>query len=195
MVYKTGCRSHHSIVIPSCCCNKKCKPLHCFFGSFTPIFRSKIYVSLFMLCIFLSGSKFKKLSFLIGSAEFAMLWLSPQAIWKINFEWNMGFMLTLMGLSGSSVISVFHLFIFLAHVTPPQMVNTFVLFILVEMINLFSFLCFLFLCFCSRLGRLKSKKQLQRDGDVPKPRSRRSAHKGGDLNQWYELQMDMAIEE
>ena len=45
------------------------------------------------------------------------------------------------------------------------------------------------------MGRLKSKKELQKDGDVPKPRSRGSAHKGGDLNQWYKLQMDMAIDE
>ena len=107
-------------------------------------------------------------------------------------------MLTLVGLSGSSVISVFHLFIFVAHATLPQMVNTFVLFILVEMINLFSFLCFLFLCllcFCSRMGRPKSKKELQKDGDVPKPRLCGSAHKGGDLNQWYKLQMDMVIDE
>ena len=44
------------------------------------------------------------------------------------------------------------------------------------------------------MGRLKSK-ELQKDGDVPKPRSHGSAHKGGDLNQWYKLQMDMAIDE
>ena len=61
------------------------------------------------LCLLLSGSEFKKLSFLIGSAEFAKFWPSPQVIWKINFYWNMGFMLILTGLSGSSVIYVYHL--------------------------------------------------------------------------------------
>ena len=169
-----------------------------FLGSFTLIFRSKFYFSLFKLCLFLRGSEFKNLSFLIGSAEFAKFWPSPQVIWKINFYWNMWFMLTLMGLSGSNVIYVYHLFIFVAHVTPLQMVNTFVLFILVEMINIYFFLWFLFsclLCFCSRMGRPKSKKEKEKDGDAPKQRSRGSAHKGGDLNQWFEPQMQMAIDE
>ena len=169
-----------------------------FFGSLTLIFRSNFYFILFKLCLFLSGSKFKKLSFLIGSAEFAKFLPSPQVIWKINFYWNMGFMLTLTGLSGSSVIYVYHLFIFVAHVTPPQMVNTFLLFILVEIINIFFFLCFLFLCllcFCSRMGRLKSKKEKEKDGDALKPRSGGSAHKSGDLNQWFEPQMQMVIDE
>ena len=92
--------------------------------------------------------------------------------------------LTLMGLSGSGVISVYHLFIFLAHVTPHQMVDTFVYFISIKMINLFCFLYFLFLCllyFCSRMGRPKGKKELEKDGYRPKPRSQGSAHKGGDL--------------
>ena len=107
-------------------------------------------------------------------------------------------MLTLTGLSGSCVIYVYHLFIFVAFVTPPQMTNTFVLFILVEMVNIFFFLCFLFLyllCFCSRMGRPKSKKEKEKDSDAPKPRSRGSAHKGGDLNQWFKPQMQMAIDE
>ena len=189
--------SCHSVFIPSGF-NPKHKPIHLFFGSLTLIFRSKFYFSLFKLYLFLSGSKFKKLSFLIGSAEFAKFWPSPQVIWKINFYWNMGFMLTLMGLSGSSVIYVYHLFIFAAYVTPPQMVNTFVLFISVEMINIFFFFCFLFLCllcFCSRMERPKSKKEKEKDGNVPKPVSRESAHKGGDLNQWFEPQMQMAIDE
>ena len=45
------------------------------------------------------------------------------------------------------------------------------------------------------MGRPKSKKELQKDGNAPKPRSHGSAYKGGDLNQWYEPQMDMAIDE
>ena len=45
------------------------------------------------------------------------------------------------------------------------------------------------------MGRLKSKKEKQADGDAPKPRSRGSAHKGGGLNKWYEPQMQMAIDE
>ena len=32
----------------------------------------------------------QKSEFLIGSAEFAMLWPSPQAIWKINFYGTWG---------------------------------------------------------------------------------------------------------
>ena len=45
------------------------------------------------------------------------------------------------------------------------------------------------------MGRPKSKKELQKDGDAAKPRSHGLAHKGGDLNQWFKPQMQMAIDE
>ena len=45
------------------------------------------------------------------------------------------------------------------------------------------------------MGRPKSKKELEKDGDRPKPRSRGSTHKGGDLNQWHEPQMEMVVDE
>ena len=44
--------------------------------------------------------------------------------------------------------------------------------------------------------RPKSKKdKKEKEKDAPKRRSRGSAHKGGDLNQWFEPQMELAINE
>ena len=44
------------------------------------------------------------------------------------------------------------------------------------------------------MGRPKSKKELEKDGNALKPKCQDSAHKGGDLNQWHEPQMEMVMD-